>query len=244
MRFVDKVIVITGAGSGVGEAMARRFAREGAQVFALDVSGKEEEVARAIGDAVTPIRCDVADPEQVKAAFDTVRSRAGKLDVLCNNAGVSPALAMIHEYDLAEFDRVMAVNLRGAFIVLQAGLRVMMETGGGAIVNTASVGAVLATKNASPYLASKAALKMLTQSAAYEYAGYNIRVNAIGPSAISTPMMRAAPIEMQKLQLANVLFDRALEVDEVAGLAAYLASDEASYITGQTYLIDGGRSIK
>ncbi len=242
LRFSGRTALVTGAGAGIGRAITLRLVKEGANVLALDVSDTVESVAREAGSAVRAVRCDVSDPHDVEAAFSLCRNHFARLDLLFNNAGISGPLKRIHEYALADWDRVMAVNLRGAFVVLQQALKMMLESGGGAVVNTASIGAFHATPLVSAYVSSKGGLAMLTRAAALEYVGHSIRVNAVCPGTVETPMTKAASAEIRARQIARAPIGRLAEPEEVAGLALFLASDDASYITGQCYLIDGGRS--
>ena len=241
-RLDNKVTIVTGAGSGLGRAMVLRFAEEGARILALDLNGKQDEVAAEAKGEVVPLYCDVSREEDILAAMAECRSRYGRLDVLCNNAGIAGPGRRIHEYSMEAWDRVMNVNLRGAFMVLKHSLPLMLESGGGAVVNSASLGAFLATSGASVYLASKGAMMMLTRVAALEYARDNIRVNAVCPGITATAIIEHASSELQDMRRANIPQGRIGRPEEVAALALFLASDEASHITGQGYIIDGGRS--
>jgi meso-butanediol dehydrogenase/(S,S)-butanediol dehydrogenase/diacetyl reductase len=235
LRFGGKVAVVTGAAGGLGAAVARKLDEEGATVVATDRKAFTSE-------RFVTVACDVADDAEVRRLFDTCRQRFGRVDLLFNNAGISGAPARrVHEYELETWDGVLGVNLRGAFLVLRHALPLML-TGGGAIVNTASVGAFRARPGFSAYTASKAALAMLTRQAALEYARDGIRVNGIAPGLIDTPLVGDLPPEMRAGALAQIPLGRLGTPAEVASLVTFLLSDEASYITGQTYVIDGGRS--
>lgn len=241
-RLESKVTIITGAGSGLGRAMALRFAQEGARVLALDINGNEEKVAAEAQGEVLPFHCDVSREQDILAAVSECRRRYGRLDVLCNNAGIGGPRKRIHEYSMEEWDQVMNVNVRGAFAVLKHCLPLMMESGGGAVVNSASIGAFRATPGSSAYITSKGAMMMLTRVAALEYVKDNIRINAVCPGTIATPILDGIPSEFMDMLVARVPQGRLGLPEEVAALALFLASDEASHITGQGYIIDGGRS--
>ncbi len=241
-RLQDKVTIVTGAGSGIGRAIVVRFAAEGARVMALDVNGSEQKVATTAQGVVVPMHCDVSREEDIVAVVAECRRRYGRLDVLCNNAGIGGARKRIHELSMLEWDRVIDVNVRGAFMVLKHCLPLMLESGGGAVVNTASIGSFRATPGSSAYITSKGAMMMLTQTAALEYVKDNIRVNAVCPGTIETPILDGATPETMAMLLSRIPQGRLGKPEEVAALALFLASDEASHITGQGYLIDGGRS--
>jgi len=244
-RLDGKVALVTGAGSGIGRAITLRAAAEGARVLAADVTGAEEQVvseAKGLAGEVLPVRADVSQPDQVAAMLAGCRARFGRLDVLFNNAGIVGENLRLHEYPLERWDTLMGVNVRGAFLVLKHALALMLESGGGAIVNTASLGGFRAVARSSAYVVSKGALVMMTRVAALEYAQDNIRVNAICPGTIHTPLNTKIPAERIASMISQVPMKRLGKPEEVASLALFLASDEASFITGQCYIIDGGRS--
>lgn len=237
-----KVALVTGAGSGIGRAITLRAAAEGARVLAADITGAEENVAKEAEGEVVPHRVDVAHPDQVAVMFEACRERFGRLDVLFNNAGISRGAARLHETTLETWDKVMNVNVRGAFVVLKYALAMMLDNGGGSVVNTASIGGFRATPNSSAYITSKGAMIMMTRVAALEYVRDNIRINAVCPGTADTPILsNSSPAQIEMLR-ARIPMGRFAKAEEVAALAMFLASDEASYITGQCYVIDGGRS--
>lgn len=240
-RLDGKIALVTGGGSGLGESIARKFAAEGATVVVADLSGRQDEVAESIGERAVARELDVADAASVAATEEWLRETYGRLDVLANNAGINGPAMLTHEYPLEEFDRVLGVNLRGAFMVQQAGLRLMLDQGG-AIVNTASIGGLYATPTASAYITSKGGVVMMTKTAALEYATKGIRVNAVAPGIIRTPWIDRLDAELVDQLAAQVPQGRIGESDEAANVAAFLASDEASHVTGQVWLVDGGRS--
>jgi len=238
-----KIAVVTGAGNGLGEAVALRLARDGVHVVAVTASDTGRRTAERAEGSMEFFRCDVADEAQVIALFDHCRRKFGRVDILVNNAGIGNGVqARVHETELAEFDRVMNVNVRGAFLVLKHALALMLECGGGNVVNMASIGSHRATPYSSPYITSKGAMLMLSRTAALEYAKDNIRVNAVCPGVIRTPLVEQQSQELKDFLTAQVPQGRIGTAEEVAALCAFLASDEAPHITGADYLIDGGRS--
>jgi len=243
-RLDGKIAVVTGAASGIGRAIALRFAMEGARVLAADIAaaGVKETADAALSGEIVPHLCDVSSPEQVDQMFQVCQARLGLATILCNNAAIGSALARTHETRLEDWDRVFAVNARGGFLVLRAALAQMLKAGIGAVVNTASTASLHADPGTSPYGSTKGAMLMLTRTAAIEYARDNIRVNAICPGLTTTGMLAHLPAEAIERLSAQIPQGRLGTADEVANLALFLASDEASHITGAAYLIDGGRT--
>jgi NAD(P)-dependent dehydrogenase (short-subunit alcohol dehydrogenase family) len=241
-RIENKIAMVTGAGSGIGRAIALRFAAEGASIIAVDLNGSEEVVAAEMPGKITPYRCDVSCPEQIETMYAFVKRRFPRLDILCNNAGIGGYGKRVHEVDLGDWDRVMSVNVRGFFLVLKHALGLMLEQGGGVVVNTASLGGFRASKGSAAYITSKGAQVMLTRTAALDYATDNIRVNAVCPGVVNTPMVANASDDLKAMIFSRTPQGRPCEPEEVASLALFLASDEASHITGQCYILDGGRS--
>jgi meso-butanediol dehydrogenase/(S,S)-butanediol dehydrogenase/diacetyl reductase len=240
-RLEGKIAIVTGAGSGIGEAVALRFVREGARVIGVSLSDNALKVAEHAGDRMEGRRCDISDPAAVAALMDHCRQAHGRLDVLVNNAAIAPpGFPRLHEASIEQWDAVMNVNQRGAFLVLKYALPLMLESGG-AIVNMASIGAFRASPNASAYLTSKGALVSLTRAVAIEYLKDKIRVNAVCPGMTRTALFDGVTEEQMARLLARTPGIRMTEPEEVANLTLFLCSDEASAITGSVYLIDGGR---
>ncbi|HZZ48780.1 MAG TPA: SDR family oxidoreductase [Pseudonocardia sp.] len=239
-RLTGKVAVITGAGSGLGAAMAETFVREGAKVLVADVSGHQKQVADDIGDGCIAVQVDVTQSTEVRSLLERAVSEFGRLDILCNNAGIDGHVAPTGEYPEDEFDKVWAVNGRGVFLGMRHAIPLMLESGGGSIVNTASMASSVAFPGMPAYCASKGAVEMLTKTAAAEYAGKGIRVNAICPGPIRTGITDSLPPELIAGVVAATPIGRYGDPSEVANLALFLASDESSFITGTAVLIDGG----
>ncbi|MGZ5080249.1 MAG: SDR family NAD(P)-dependent oxidoreductase [Usitatibacter sp.] len=248
MRLEDKVALITGAGQGIGLACAQAFAREGARVVLADVNEAAARQAaaqlQADGAKAVFVVCDVSSKAAVERAVATAVESFGSLDILVANAGIVYAAEFL-DLEEADFDRVLAVNLKGAFLAGQAAARQMVrQGGGGAIVNMSSVNAVLAIPNQVPYVVSKGGINQLTKVMALALAKHDIRVNGIGPGTILTELAKKAVlgnVEAERKILSRTPMGRLGDPEEVAKVAVFLASDEASYLTGQTIYPDGGR---
>jgi NAD(P)-dependent dehydrogenase (short-subunit alcohol dehydrogenase family) len=238
-RLEGKVAVVTGAGSGIGAATAKVFHREGAKVVAADVSGQQEEVAKSLGEGCLAVHADVSKGEDVRKMLAVAVDTFGRLDILHNNAGIDGAVAHTGEYEEADFDKVWSINGRGVFLGLRYAIPIMLEQGGGSIINTASMASMVAFPGMPAYCAAKAAVVMLTKNAAAEYAGRGIRVNAISPGPIRTAITDSLPPELIKGVVDATPIGRFGDPSEVANLALFLASDESSFITGTEMLIDG-----
>lgn len=246
MRFENKVLFVTGGASGLGAATARRFADEGAKVAIADINEEAgREYAGSLPDAVA-LAVDTADPASVARAIQSAVAHYGQIDVIFNNAGIEGEQAGLHEMTVDNWNRVTSVNGDGVFYVLKYGIEAMLETGGGAVINTSSTAGLTAQDNISPYTFTKAGIVGLTRSAAVEYAARGIRVNAIAPTVVMTPLVRrfienaADPVEMLRRMESFNPMPGIVQPEDVAALVAFLASDDARWITGVTIPIDGG----
>lgn len=242
-RLAGKVAVVTGAGSGMGEGIVELFVAEGARVVAADISGKQDAVAERLGEACVACHVDVSKAEDVRAMLDLAVERFGRLDILCNNAGIQGPIALTADYDDDAFDRVIAVNLRGVYLGMKHAIPHMLRTGGGSIVNTSSMAALVAFTALPAYSASKGGVSMLTKLTAAEYASQGIRVNGILPGAIDTGMTRGMPADYLEGAIKATLMGRIGTPREIANLALFLASDESSFITGTLTAVDGGYTL-
>lgn len=247
MRLQDKVAVITGAGSGMGKAMAKLFSAQGAKVVCADISGNQDAVAADIGAAAVAVHANVADEDDVRRMIATAEDKFGRLDILVNNAGFGGKMAALHEQTTESWDQVHAVNLRGVFFGMKYGAISMLKTGGGAIVNISSASGFVGWKHHSVYGAQKAGVNQLTKSAALDYAGKNIRINAILPGTIWTGLVKRSrefPEPPQDaVSLPGIPMNRWGLASDIANAALFLASDEAAYITGVLLPVDGGYCI-
>lgn len=242
-RLDTKVAIVTGAGSGIGRATAVRFAAEGATVVIADVTGAEQETASAIGEGAIAIHTDVSNAAEVKAMVETARERFGRLDIIFNNAGIEGLQGPTAECTEENFDRVIAVNLRGVFLGMKYAIPLMLEGGGGSIINTASVAGLVGFPGIPAYCASKGGVIQLTKTAALEYATSGIRVNAICPGIIHTPMVDRLIGDRPRMEAAlnaSEPVGRMGSPEEIASAAVYLASDESAFVTGTTITVDGG----
>jgi glucose 1-dehydrogenase len=241
-----KVVLVTGAGSGIGYAIAERFAHERATV-AIDYLGHGAEAQalardlKAAGATAVALEADVTDAAAVNALVAHIVERYGRLDVLVNNAGIEKTQPLL-EIDEPSWNRVLAVDLTAPFLCLQAAARRMKDTGGGSIVNISSIHEDFPFPTYTPYAAAKGGLRMLMRNAALELAPLGIRVNNIAPGAIATPINAATLADPAKVQrLAEIVpLQRMGTPEEVAEVALFLASDRSSYVTGSTYYVDGG----
>lgn len=248
MRFAGKVIVITGAAQGIGRATAQRFLSEGARVAIADVNAEAlAATAAEIGtpDTLLAVLTDVSRKDQVDALVARTVDTFGRIDVMVNNAGIAPVMEFL---DVTEeiYDRVLDVNLKGAFLGTQAAARAMIAQGqGGVIINMSSINSGLANPNVATYAISKGGMNQVTSTAAVAFAPHGIRVCGVGPGTIATEIIKGAFTERAGMHaiLARTPMGRLGEPEEIASVVAFLASDDASYITGETIYPDGGRRI-
>ncbi|MGX6444228.1 SDR family NAD(P)-dependent oxidoreductase [Neobacillus sp. K501] len=246
MRLSRKVALVTGGGSGIGRSTAIRFAKEGAKVTVADLDslGGEETVSliKDNGGEAIFIRTDVKDAKQISNAVNTTVSSFGGLHILFNNAGIANSEVKSVDLDEEEWDRVIDINLKGVFLGIKYAVPELIKSGGGAIINTSSLLGLKGKKYQAAYNASKAGVVLLTQNAALEYGKNNIRVNAIAPGVIDTNIIEDWKQDERKwpiISRANAL-GRIGNPDEVANAVLFLASDEASFVTGATLSVDGG----
>jgi len=250
MDFRDKVALITGAATGIGRAVAIAFAQRGARVAIGDVNeeaaGETVRLVQAAGAEALFRRTNVADEADVEALVAETVGRFGRLDCAFNNAGIAHAPQPIAELDADAFDRVIAVDLRGVFLCMKHEIRVMRSAGGGAIVNTASVAGVVAEPGVAAYVAAKHGVIGLTKTAAIENAASGIRVNALAPGWVDTPMTAEweGDRALNERLRANTPIRRPAEPEEMVAPVLYLCSDAASYVTGQVHVADGGLTVR
>jgi len=247
LRLNHKVALITGAGSGIGKAMAEAFARAGARVAVVDqVEKSARAVAVAIGESAAAIRCDVTNKTEVAAAVRATVEAFGALDILINNAGITHVNKPMLDVDEGELDRVFAVNVKGVFLFCQAVVPLFRRAGSGVIINIGSTAALRPRPGLSAYNATKGAVHGLTRSLAVELAPDRIRVCAIAPVATETPLLPAFlghSDEMKEKFISTVPLGRLALPQDIAEVALFLASDAAQFLTGNIVEVDGGRCI-
>ncbi|MBG9390256.1 SDR family NAD(P)-dependent oxidoreductase [Caenimonas aquaedulcis] len=238
----DRICIVTGAAQGIGEACIRRFAREGAKTVVVDIDNtRGRALAQEVGGLYA--HCDVGDKAQVDAMVAATMQQHGRIDVLVNNAGIFKAAEFLDVTE-ADFDAVLRVNLKGAFLVGQAVARVMAKAGRGSIVNMSSVNGVLAIPTISSYNVSKGGINQLTRVMALSLADKGVRVNAVAPGTIATELAAKAVLTSEEAKariMSRTPMKRLGEPSEIADAVAYLASDAASYVTGEIVVVDGGR---
>ena len=250
--FSEKVAIVTGAASGIGFETAKAFAQKGASVVMSDVDEERLEesadIVDMINDKTVFIKADVSKEEDVKKLVHFTVDTFGGVDIACNNAGVGGELNATADYTVAEWDRVININLRGQWLCMKYQIPEMLKRGNGSIINVASILGKVGFASAPAYVAAKHGLVGLTKSAALEYSSQGVRVNAIAPAFIETPMLERAGLTTDpeaKQQLVDMHpIGRLGQPEEVAHAIAWLASDEASFVTGHTLLVDGGYTAR
>ncbi|WP_439272791.1 SDR family NAD(P)-dependent oxidoreductase [Pseudochrobactrum sp. HB0163] len=240
MRFKDKVVIVTGGASGIGEASVRAFAREGAKVVIADFADHGQALADELGaDKALFIKTDVTDSTAVQAMIAQTIAKFGRLDVMFANAGIA-ADAPIDELDESAWQRTIDINLSGVYLCDKYAIEQFLKQGGGVIVNCGSIHSHVGKRGVTAYAAAKGGVKLLTQTLATDYGAKNIRVNAVCPGYIDTPLLSHIPDEAKQKLIALHPMGRLGRAEEVANAVLFLASDEASFVTGSSLLVDGG----
>jgi len=248
--FNDRVVLVTGAGSGIGREAARTFAARGALVYGADVNerglAETQDLIAQAGGTARVARVDVAEEQDVAALLARISGEAGRLDAAFNNAGITGEAHRIEDYPTSDFDKVMRINLKSVFLGMKYELPLIKRSGGGAICNTASVAALTGPGGMCAYAASKHAIHGLTRVASMENGANNIRVNTLAPGWTETPMVAVASAQnpaFAKQSLSSIPAKRGGQPREVAAAAVWLCSSEASYVFGQMLVVDGGMTI-
>lgn len=240
-RLHDQIAIITGAASGMGKAQAQLFAKEGARVVLTDISANGQQVADEIGTAAAFCQHDVSTEESWASVLDFTVKAFGNPSILINTAGVVDDTLPIEDTSVAAFDRIVGINLRGVFLGMRAVVDPMKSNGGGSIVNIASAAALAGAPGYSAYASSKGGVRALSRQAARELGPYGIRVNSIYPGSIRTPIITASQMAIvEEFMAAKTPLGRLGEPEEIATATLFLASAEASYITGAELIVDGG----
>ncbi|MBS4220750.1 glucose 1-dehydrogenase [Bacillus sp. FJAT-49711] len=246
LSFKDKVVLVTGGGTGIGLATAKAFAENGASVV---LNGRREDIIQAAaneiiadgGGTAVAIQGDVSDEQQVAKLFEKIVERFGRLDIAFNNAGGGQKGGNLADISIDEFDRIINTHLRGVFLCMKHEIPIMMKNGGGAIVNTSSGAGIIGIPGAASYVAAKHGIIGLSKSAALDYAASNIRVNVIAPGYVETPMYDPS-MEWDKV-LEQIPVRRIGKPEEIAAAVLYLCSDVAAYTTGSVMVVDGAQTV-
>jgi NAD(P)-dependent dehydrogenase (short-subunit alcohol dehydrogenase family) len=250
--FVGKVVFVTGAANGIGRATALAFAREGASVVAADVADEPNQetvgMIEAQGGRAVAVQCDVTRVEDVKAALAKTVEAFGRLNFAFNNAGIEPSKpAPTAEYEDEEWNRIIDINLRGVFLCMKHEIPLILKQGGGAIVNTSSGAGIIGIKSSPAYTAAKHGVIGLTRSSALDYAAHNIRINAVCPGYIDTPMMdrfTGGTPEGRAKVIAEEPIGRMGKPEEIAAAVVWLCSDAAAFVIGHAMVLDGGQTVQ
>ncbi|MDQ0106726.1 NAD(P)-dependent dehydrogenase (short-subunit alcohol dehydrogenase family) [Chitinophaga terrae (ex Kim and Jung 2007)] len=241
--FKDKVALVTGAGSGIGAEIAKLYAAGGAKVIVSDVAEDHgKNIVAAIkekGGEATFVKCDVSNPEECKALVDRTVSTYGRLDIACNNAGIGGELNPIADHSIEMYKKVIDINLNSVFYGMKYQLPAMLKNGGGAIVNISSILGLVGTANSPAYVAAKHGVIGLTKAAAIEYSAKGVRVNAVCPGYIDTPILDGLQPEVKAALVKLHPIGRLGKAEEVAEIVGWLSSDKASFVTGGFYTVDG-----
>lgn len=240
MRFKDKVVIVTGGASGIGEASVRAFAREGAKVVIADFADHGQALADELGaDKALFIKIDVTDSEAVQAMITQTVDQFGRLDVMFANAGIA-ADGPIDELEESAWQRTIDINLGGVYLCDKYAIQQFLKQGGGVIVNCGSIHSHVGKRGVTAYAAAKGGVKLLTQTLGIEYGAKGIRVNAVCPGYIDTPLLSHIPDDAKEKLVALHPMGRLGRAEEVANAVLFLASDEASFVTGSSLMVDGG----
>lgn len=241
--FKEKVAVVTGGASGIGLATTKKLLSEGANVIILDLK-MDEEIINSLGETALYLKCDVSNEENVKNCIEEIIRKFDHIDYLVANAGIGGSASKPHEVSMDEWNKVISVNQTGIFLLNKYVINEMLKNGKGAIVNTSSMYGLVGSTTSFAYSASKGAINQMTRSLALTYARDNIRVNAIAPGYVDTPILSMVPDNVKKAMGNELPIGRLGKDTEIANLICYLLSDDASFITGAIIPIDGGFTAK
>lgn len=241
--FKEKVAVVTGGASGIGLATTKKLLSEGANVVILDLK-MDEEIINSLGENVLYLKCDVSNEENVKNCIEEIIKKFNHIDYLVANAGIGGSASKPHEVSMDEWNKVISVNQTGIFLLNKYVINEMLKNGKGAVVNTSSMYGLVGSTTSFAYSASKGAINQMTRSLALTYARDNIRVNAIAPGYVDTPILSMVPDNIKETMGNELPIGRLGKDTEIANLICYLLSDDASFITGSIIPIDGGFTAK